>query len=79
MGGSCPKALIQGGIIEGKCLGGGAGQKSRWQLPRGDFLMEEGGNCLGSNCPGGIYSGLIVLGGNCPWGNFIGGNSLGGE
>ena len=65
MGGSCPKALIQGGIIQGKIFRGwgGGGQKSRRQLPRGNFLMGGGGNCLGSNCPGGIYSGLIVLGG----------------
>ena len=44
--------------------------------------MGGGGNCLGSNYPGGVYSGLIVWeGGNCPggisWGAVVQGEMFG--
>lgn len=70
MGDSCPKALIQGGIIQGKMFRGWGESEVQVAIAQGDFLMGGGGNCLGSNCPGGIYSGLIVLGGQLSLGEF---------
>ena len=76
MGDSCPKALIQGGIIQGKMFRGWGGSEVQVAIAQGDFLMGGGGNCPGSNCPGGISSGVIVLGG-ISWGAIVQGEMFG--